>query len=113
MSQITTHVLDVSIGQPAVGISVTLEIETTDSGWKELSRGATDGDGRVRHLLAPGSLVEGTYRLRFGTHAYFDSRKIKGLYPEVSVTFSVRNAKDNYHIPLLLSPFGYTTYRGS
>ncbi|MGH9683371.1 MAG: hydroxyisourate hydrolase [Candidatus Acidiferrales bacterium] len=112
MSQITTHVLDVSVGQPAIGVSVTLEIETA-GGWKELSRGATDGDGRVRHLLAPGSLVEGAYRLRFETRAYFDSRKIKGLYPEVSVTFSVRNAKDDYHIPLLLSPFGYTTYRGS
>jgi 5-hydroxyisourate hydrolase len=113
MSQITTHVLDVSIGQPAAGVAVVLEIEKTAGVWKELSRGATDGDGRLRHLLAPESLVEGAYRLTFDTGAYFESRKVAGLYPRVAVEFQVRDAKGHYHIPLLLSPFGYSTYRGS
>ena len=112
MSEITTHVLDTSIGRPAAGVPVILEIEKT-GGWKELSRGATDGDGRLRHLLAPGSLIEGTYRLTFETQHYFHSRKIEGLYPQVSIVFQVRDAKQNYHIPLLLSPYGYSTYRGS
>jgi len=113
MSEITTHVLDTSIGRPAPGIPVILEIEKPTGGWKELSRGATDGDGRLRHLLAPGSLVEGTYRLTFETHSYFHSRKMEALYPIVIVVFQVRDAKQPHHIPLLLSPFGYSTYRGS
>jgi 5-hydroxyisourate hydrolase len=113
MSEITTHVLDISIGRPALGIPVILEIEKKGGVWTELSRGATDGNGRLRHLLAPGSLVEGTYRLTFETAQYFHSIKIEGLYPQVSIVFQVRDAKQNYHIPLLLSPYGYSTYRGS
>jgi 5-hydroxyisourate hydrolase len=113
MSDITTHVLDISIGLPAAGVPVILEIEKTGGGWTELSRGATDGDGRLRHLLAPGTLVDGTFRLTFETQHYFHSRKIEGLYPQVSIVFQVRDAKQNYHIPLLLSPYGYSTYRGS
>lgn len=113
MSEITTHVLDVSLGRPAAGVPVILEIASAGGGWKELSRGATDGDGRLRHLVAPGSLVEGTYRLTFETHAYFEARKIASLYPQVVVVFRVRDPKERYHIPLLLSPYGYSTYRGS
>lgn len=113
MSQITTHVLDLSIGRPAAGVPVVLEIEKTAGVWKELSRGATDGDGRLRHLLVPASLVEGTYRLTFDTASYFASLKVAGLYPRVSVEFQVRDPKAYYHIPLLLSPYGYSTYRGS
>lgn len=113
MSQITTHVLDVSLGKPAAGVPVLLEVEEAGTGWKQLSRGETDKDGRLRELLAPGSLVEGMYRLTFDTHAYFASRKVEALYPLVNVVFSVRDAKQHYHIPLLLSPFGYSTYRGS
>jgi 5-hydroxyisourate hydrolase len=113
MSQITTHVLDISAGKPAAGVPVTLEIEKGGGGWKELSAGATDGEGRLRHLLAPGALVEGTYRLTFDTRAYFEAQKVKGLYPQVTVVFMVRDAKENYHVPLLLSPHGYSTYRGS
>lgn len=112
MSQITTHVLDVAIGKPAAGVPVILEVEKA-GGWKELSRGATDADGRLRHLLAPGSLVEGTYRLRFQTKTYFEGHGIAGLYPEVCVVFEVRDAKENYHIPVLLNAYGYSTYRGS
>jgi 5-hydroxyisourate hydrolase len=113
MSQITTHVLDVALGKPAAGVPVILEIEKAGGEWKEIGRGATDGDGRLRHLLAPDSLAEGTYRLTFDTNAYFASQKIVGLYPQVTVVFRVRNVKEHYHIPLLLSPFGYSTYRGS
>jgi 5-hydroxyisourate hydrolase len=111
-SQITTHVLDVSIGRPAAGVSVMLEIERGGV-WRELSRGATDGDGRLRHLLAPGSLTQGTYRLSFDIGAYFASRKTQTLYPHVTIAFEVRDTAEHYHIPLLVSPYGYSTYRGS
>jgi 5-hydroxyisourate hydrolase len=113
MSQITTHVLDISLGRPAAGMPVLLEAEEAGTGWKELHRAETDKDGRLRDLLPPGTLVEGTYRLTFDTQAYFASRKMEALYPQVSIVFSVRDAKEHYHIPLLLSPFGYSTYRGS
>ena len=113
MSQITTHVLDISIGRPAAGVPVILEMEKAGGGWKELGHGVTDTDGRLGALLAPGSLKEGTYRLTFDTRAYFVARKVEALYPQVSVVFEVRRANEHYHIPLLLSPYGYSTYRGS
>jgi 5-hydroxyisourate hydrolase len=112
MSQITTHVLDTSLGRPAGGVAVTLEIQA-GKGWQEISRGATDADGRLHHLLDPGALREATYRLTFEAGAYFNSRKIPGLYPTISIVFHVANKNDRYHIPLLLSPYGYSTYRGS
>jgi 5-hydroxyisourate hydrolase len=113
MSHITTHVLDTSLGRPAEGVPVVLEVEDVGTGWKQLGRGETDKDGRLRDLLAEGALVEGTYRLTFDTHTYFADRKVEAFYPQVSVVFSVRNASEHHHVPLLLSPFGYTTYRGS
>jgi 5-hydroxyisourate hydrolase len=113
MSQITTHVLDISLGRPAAGVPVVLEVEEVGTGWRAVGRSATDKDGRLGDLLAEGALVEGTYRLTFDTHAYFADRKVQALYPQVSVVFSVRDAAEHYHIPLLLSPFGYSTYRGS
>jgi 5-hydroxyisourate hydrolase len=113
MSQITTHVLDISIGRPAMGMPVILEIEKAGGGWKELNRGVTDGNGRLGDLTVPGSLKEGTYRLTFNTRAYFGGRKIETLYPEVGIVFEVRRANEHHHIPLLLSPYGYSTYRGS
>lgn len=112
MSEISTHVLDISGGMPAAGVPVTLEAEVK-GGWKELARGETDADGRLRLSAAAGSLGEGVYRLTFETRVYFQSRKIEGLYPQVCVVFHVRNAKERHHIPLLLSPYGYSTYRGS
>jgi 5-hydroxyisourate hydrolase len=112
MSQITTHVLDTSLGRPAAGVQVTLEIQK-GGGWKDISRGATDADGRLRHLLEPGALVEGIYRLTFETQAYFQGRNIQGLYPQIAIVFRVQDKKEHYHIPLLLSPYGYSTYRGS
>jgi 5-hydroxyisourate hydrolase len=112
MSQITTHVLDTSLGRPAAGVPVTLERQV-GAGWKEISRGATDADGRLRHLLEPGTLAETVYRLTFETGAYFQSRKIRGLYPQITIAFQVTDKDEHYHIPLLLSPYGYSTYRGS
>lgn len=111
MSGITTHVLDTSRGCPAEGVPVLLEC-AVDAGWKPVGRGTTDADGRARDLLtsAPG---DGRYRLTFDTGAYFRAVGEAGFYPEVSVTFVAARGDDHYHVPLLLSPFGYSTYRGS
>ena len=113
MSAITTHILDVSIGKPAAGIPVMLEHETHD-GWQLVGRGTTDNDGRLRLLQEQDELFPtGHYRLTFETVDYFTERQVESFYPQVSVTFSVRDASQHYHVPLLLSPFGYSTYRGS
>ena len=107
MSGITTHVLDTSRGCPAAGVPVVLE-RAVDAGWEPVGRGTTDEDGRARELL--GSTPEpGRYRLTFDTGSYLEA----GFYPEVSVTFMVEPGEEHYHVPLLLSPFGYSTYRGS
>jgi 5-hydroxyisourate hydrolase len=113
MSGITTHVLDTARGRPASGVPVVLEIRS-EEGWRELGRAATDDDGRVRQLLPAGfSLTGGSYRLTFQTETYFTTLEIEGFYPEVSIVFEVRDAAQHHHVPLLLSPFGYSTYRGS
>jgi 5-hydroxyisourate hydrolase len=111
LSGITTHVLDTSRGCPAAGVPVVLE-RAVDSGWQSVGHDTTDADGRARDLLssAPG---DGRYRLTFDTGAYFSAIGEAGFYPEVSVTFVVAHGEDHYHVPLLLSPFGYSTYRGS
>jgi 5-hydroxyisourate hydrolase len=113
MSGITTHVLDTARGRPAAGVPVTLEIRAGE-GWRELGRAATDEDGRARHLLSEGtSLIPGTYRVTFATAIYFQSQGVEGFYPEASIVFDVRDVAQHYHVPLLLSPYGYSTYRGS
>jgi 5-hydroxyisourate hydrolase len=112
-SPITTHVLDTSLGRPAAGVPVALEIRAGEEKWKELGRGITDADGRANQLLAPGHLIDGTYRLTFDTDSYFRSRKMKAFYPHVAIVFVVSDTKQHYHVPLLLSPYGYSTYRGS
>lgn len=109
MSGITTHVLDTSLGKPAEGIRVKLQYEGAVVG-----SGATDGDGRVRELVAPGTpLQEGVYRLTFSVGEYFEATGREVFYPEIVVSFRIGAGSATYHIPLLLSPFGYTTYRGS
>ena len=113
MSKITTHVLDISLGRPASNISVILEAQSSTGAWVETARGVTDSDGRLQNLSAEESLPAGKYRLTFGTGLYFAQRKIANLYPQVTITFEVNEANGHYHIPLLLSPFGYSTYRGS
>ena len=114
MSAITTHVLDISRGRPARGVAVSLERETSDGGWQQIGKGATDADGRARDLMTDGSVLsEGVYRLTFGTGAYFAAQKIESFYREVVIAFTVSDSAHHYHVPLLLSPFGYSTYRGS
>jgi len=113
MSGITTHVLDTARGRPAAGVPVTLEAEG-EGGWRLVGRGSTDADGRLRDLVPPDfDLTEGGYRLTFDAGAYFAALGAEGFYAEVSVSFVVRDAAAHYHVPLLLSPYGYTTYRGS
>jgi 5-hydroxyisourate hydrolase len=111
---ISTHVLDTTSGRPVAGVGVILERQGPGGELQAVSRARTDVDGRVRELV-PGAvdLEEGTYRLTFETGAYFETLEIEGFYPRVSVLFSVRDATQHYHVPLLLSPYGYSTYRGS
>lgn len=112
MSAITTHVLDTMKGRPAQGVPVVLELHSA-SGWKELVKGRTDKDGRVMDLLPESTKpAGGIYRLNFDTASYFKKQGIKAFYPTVSVAFEIREP-GHYHVPLLLNPFGYTTYRGS
>ncbi len=114
MSAITTHVLDTSKGRPAAGVPVVLEFRGAGHDWKVLGRGHTDADGRLKNLLPAGGRLEpGTYRLTFDAAAYFRAQNLESFYPEVSLAFAVRDAAQHYHVPLLLSPYGYTTYRGS
>ena len=113
MSAITTHILDVSAGSPARGVSVTLERQAATN-WEVIGKGETDADGRLRDLLPPdANLSLGNYRLTFEIETYFAKQQIEGFYPQVIVSFIVRDAAQHYHVPLLLSPFGYSTYRGS
>ncbi|HEV8628956.1 MAG TPA: hydroxyisourate hydrolase [Thermoanaerobaculia bacterium] len=113
MSGISTHVLDTSTGRPAAGVAVRLELEH-GAERRELARATTDVDGRVPQLLPAGTpLAAATYRLTFDTGAYFGVRGAPAFYPQVMVVFTVRDAGQHHHVPLLLSPFGYSTYRGS
>jgi 5-hydroxyisourate hydrolase len=108
---ISTHVLDTSRGRPAAGVPVVLERQAGD-GWEPVGDGRTDGDGRVAELAPPG-VGEGRYRLTFDTGAYFEASGQTGFYPQVTVLFAVDDGAGHYHVPLLLNPFGYSTYRGS
>jgi 5-hydroxyisourate hydrolase len=111
-SPITCHVLDTALGVPASGVAVELA-RASGAGWAPLAAALTDADGRVLGLLAPGQLEADTYRLSFATGAYFAAAGRPVFYPEVQVVFRVAAPTEHYHIPLLLSPFGYSTYRGS
>jgi 5-hydroxyisourate hydrolase len=114
MSPITTHVLDTSRGRPAAGLAVALERRTGNGNFEPLAQGKTNPDGRVADLLPDGSKLEaGTYRLTFETGAYFKAGGVAAFYPSVSVVFQIDKPEPHYHVPLLLSPFGYSTYRGS
>jgi 5-hydroxyisourate hydrolase len=116
MSGITTHVLDTARGRPAAGVPVVLEVrEPSDlQTWRVLGKGVTDEDGRLRQPVPEGTtLLPGTYRITFATEVYFKLLGIEGFYPEAAIVFEVRDAAQHYHVPLLLSPYGYSTYRGS
>ena len=115
MSPITTHVLDTALGRPAAGVAVRLErLAESGTAPAALGQGATDDDGRLRDLAPAGAPLEaGTYRLTFDTGAYFRKQGSDGFYPTVTIDFKVTASREHYHVPLLLSPFGYSTYRGS
>ncbi len=110
-NHISTHVLDLASGAPAAGVGVTLERAEGEQ-WTAQGRATTDADGRVRDAFAP-LTAAGRYRLTFATGAYFAARGAASFHPQVVVVFEVRDAGQHHHVPLLLSPFGYSTYRGS
>jgi 5-hydroxyisourate hydrolase len=113
MSGITTHVLDTAAGRPAAGLAVTLEKATAAGTWEERARKTTDAGGRIADFDLGERPAAGTYRLRFATGAYFARQGVPAFYPEVTVTFTLASPEEHYHVPLLLSPYGYSTYRGS
>jgi 5-hydroxyisourate hydrolase len=114
MNRISTHVLDTALGQPAAGIMVHLEYAELPGPWETLASQHTDDDGRCANLLpADRSLSPGQYKLRFETGAYHESQSVKGLYLTIEIAVTVRPDDTHLHVPLLLSPNGYTTYRGS
>ncbi|SNR64359.1 5-hydroxyisourate hydrolase [Haloechinothrix alba] len=107
---ISTHVLDSTTGTPASGVATRLELASA-AGWQHVADAVTDTDGRVGRLAE--TAESGTYRLTFDVGSYFDARGIATFYPEVTISFRVDDPGSHYHVPLLLSPFAYSTYRGS
>jgi len=109
---ITTHVLDTSLGKPGAGIAI--ELERDDSGvWHLIGGGITDADGRLKTLTAPGPVMPAHYRIRFQTGQYFAAQNVVGFFPVVEIQFTVVDGEAHYHVPLLLSPYAFSTYRGS
>ena len=108
---ITTHVLDTSRGKPAATVGIKLEMRR-DEKWEEVGRGETDADGRCK-TLTPENMQPGMYRLCFDVGSYFRERHTETFFPETVVIFTVADVTAHYHVPLLVSPFGYSTYRGS
>jgi 5-hydroxyisourate hydrolase len=114
MSAITTHVLDTARGRPAAGIPVVLEQRGHTGEWTPVGRGETDHDGRLRTLHPQGTpLAPAVYRITFETRRYFESLRVAAFYPEVVVVFETAAGETHYHVPLLIGPFGFTTYRGT
>ena len=114
MSGVTTHVLDTSQGRPARGVPVRLDVMMPGRGWVTLAERVTDDDGRVRDLTPAGARIDaGVYRLTFEIAAYFASAGRGIFFPEASVVFELKQGDATVHVPLLVSPYGYTTYRGS
>ena len=113
MAGLSTHVLDLATGRPAAGLQVALET-WSDGGWEVLGTASTGPDGRIRELLPGGrSLDTALYRLTFAAGDYFHARGVESFHPEVAVVFQVRDPLVHHHVPLLLAPWGYTTYRGT
>lgn len=113
VSPITTHILDTAKGAPAAGVPISIEIERSGK-WELLAKGTTNNDGRVMDLLPSDKKLEvARYRMRFETSVYFSTIQVTGFYPYVEVVFDIKAPSEHYHVPLLLSPFGFSTYRGS
>lgn len=111
MSAITTHILDTTRGKPAEAVNIVLFHQQRE--WIELARGLTNSDGRIGNLLPKETVLPtGTYKLRFETGAYFEQLRVATFYPFVEITFAITTG-EHYHVPLLVNPFGYSTYRGS
>ena len=109
---VTSHVLDTSSGHPASGLTITLS-RSEGGAWTRLQQATTDGDGRAADLVPGQLLAAGVYKLHFATGAYYSAREVETFYPYAEVVFNVTNPEAHYHVPLLINPFGYTTYRGS
>jgi 5-hydroxyisourate hydrolase len=113
-SPITTHVLDTTRGTPVSGMEVILELHASGREWREVARGTTDSDGRINNLISGSDApAPGIYRLVFQTGVYFRSMGTDSFYPFVQIVFELHESSKHYHVPLLISPFGYSTYRGS
>ena len=117
MSQLTTHILDTTKGKPAAGVTVILfqqnPVDPVTVGWRQIAIGTTDEDGRVTNLLKEDALLDpGTYKIIFETKDYFNKHNTPTFYPVIEITFSITDS-EHYHVPLLLNPFGYSTYKGS
>jgi len=108
---LSTHVLDTARGRPAAGVGVTLSRRKRDGSWSVVSNAVTDSNGRVKDM-SNGPLEGGEYRLEFAAGAYFKASGTTAFYPEVSVVFVAAEGDTHLHVPLLLSPFGYSTYKG-
>jgi 5-hydroxyisourate hydrolase len=114
MSTISTHILDTALGKPADAVNVILELQNPDESWTTLSEAWTDDDGRVKpFFLVETHLDAGTYRLVFDVESYYSRLDTDSFYPQVTVVFRIGDAQQHYHVPLLISPFGFSTYRGS
>lgn len=109
---ISTHILDVARGRPAPGVEVVLEQRGASGEWSRIGQGQTDPDGRIRALI-DAVPAAGDYRLAFEVSGYFERLGVASFYPRVAIEFRVANPAEHFHVPLLLSPFGYSTYRGS
>lgn len=113
MSSLSTHVLDIAVGKPAEGIRIELELQD-GQGWRALANGVTNADGRVKDFLPAGeALRPGIYRITFQTGPYYAAKGQRCFYPYASIAFEIFAAGEHYHVPLLLSPYGFSTYRGS
>ena len=111
-SPLTTHVLDTALGKPAAGVTVVLE-RAGEEGYTQVGAGVTNDDGRVNGLISDDDFAAGVYLIHFDTGSYFEATKRESFYPEVAVLFQVKDPDAHHHVPLLISPFGYSTYRGS
>ncbi|MDA3616211.1 hydroxyisourate hydrolase [Polluticaenibacter yanchengensis] len=112
MSSISTHILDTTIGKPAANVAVSLW-QQKNTGWYKIADGNTDNDGRVKASWADITIEKGLYKMYFQVDTYFESLAVESFYPFVEVVFRVDESVSHYHVPLLLNPFGYSTYRGS
>jgi 5-hydroxyisourate hydrolase len=114
MSTISTHILDTSRGKPASGVHAELAVQNPNESWTHLAEAWTDDDGRVKPFFLVETLLDtGTYRLAFDTEAYYSALELSCFYPQVTIVFKIDDSQQHYHVPLLINPFGYSTYRGS